>query len=88
MASEWLTSAPQDDGAASRNKDSAPAGNVAGPQTETSPTQSPWWTAPAGRPVAIPAFGRVLRSWLDALLELLMPKPIPLPVKVRATRRR
>jgi hypothetical protein len=35
--------------------------------------------------VAIPAFGRGL---LEVLLDLLMPKPVLVPVKVRATTRR
>lgn len=55
------------------------------PQSANTPTQSPWWSAPAGRPVAIPAFGR---SWLEALLEWLAPKPVLVPVKVRNARRR
>ena len=65
--------------------------------TETPGTPSPWWTAPGGRPVDIPAFGStsyrmgmhiIRRNWLEKLWDLLMPKPIgkpvPAPVKVRA----
>ncbi len=55
------------------------------PQSANAPTQSPWWSAPAGRPVAIPAFGR---SLLEALLNLLAPEPVLVPVRVRNTRRR
>jgi len=56
------------------------------PQSATTPTQSAWWTAPAGRPVAIPAFGRSWfgRSWLEALQDLLTPKPVLVPVKIKA----
>lgn len=85
----WLASERPDNGTPSRdttrNQTGGKTGAMAGPQTENSPTQSPWWTAPAGRPVAIPAFGRTL---LEALWDLLMPKPEPVPVKIRATRRR
>lgn len=86
MASEW--SERPDNGAPSGDSEDGQTGEVAGnvgPQTENSPTRSPWWSAPAGRPVAIPAFGRGL---LEVLLDLLMPKPVPVPVKVRATTRR
>ena len=86
MASaETLASEQPDNGASPQDKDHAETGTIAGSQTENSPTQSPWWSAPAGRPVAIPAFGRGL---LEVLLDLLMPKPAPVPVKVRATTRR
>ena len=84
LASKWFTSERPDNGAPSQDK-SGDAGAIAGPQTENSPTRSPWWSAPAGRPVAIPAFGRGL---LEMLLDLLLPKPAPVPVKVRATTRR
>lgn len=77
-----------ENGASPQDKDHAEAGTIAGPQTESSPTRSPWWSAPAGRPVAIPAFGRGLlfaRGLLEVLLDLLLPKPVPVPIKVRAT---
>lgn len=59
------------------------------PKTETphiaSPPTSPWWTAPAGRPVNIPAFGRAL---IDTLAAMLSPAPRPVPIRVRAHARR
>jgi hypothetical protein len=85
LASDWLASNQPENATPSRDSERGPAGNVSGSQTENSPTQSPWCTAPAGRPVAIPAFGRGL---LEVLLDLLMPKPVLVPVKVRATTRR
>jgi hypothetical protein len=85
MASEWSAAERPENGASPQEKDHAEAGTIAGSQPENSPTRSPWWSAPAGRPVAIPAFGRGL---LEVLLDLLMPKPVPVPVKVRATTRR
>lgn len=83
-ASESSASEQPDNGAPPQDKERE-TGSIAGPQIENSPTRSPWWSAPAGRPVAIPAFGR---SLLEMLLDLLLPKPAPVPVKVRATRRR
>lgn len=48
-----------------------------------SPPTSPWWTAPAGKPVDIPAFGRAM---IDALLAMLSPAPRPHPIRVRTRR--
>ena len=48
-----------------------------------SPPTSPWWTAPAGKAVDIPAFGRTL---IEALLAMLLPAPRPVPVRIRARR--
>jgi len=61
------------------------------PQSDQQPEAvSPpsWWSAPAGKPLPIPAFAR---GFLEVLLDLLMPRPapVPVPVKVRSgTRRR
>lgn len=97
LASERQASAlPRKDTSSANQsaKGNTSAGTGSIPQAENTPTPSPWWTAPAGRPVPIPAFGRAVvalaRSWLEALLDLLMPKPVPVPVpvKVPATRRR
>ena len=95
LGSQWLAAEQPDNGAQSGapsdDKDRAETGTTAAPQTENSPTRSPWWSAPAGRPVAIPAFGRGIlfaRGLLEVLLDLLMPKPVLVPVKVRATKRR
>lgn len=89
MTSERLGDAPsQNEREPNRDSDAIETD----PQSANTPTQSPWWTAPAGRPVEIPAFGRTWfgRSWLEALLDLLAPKPVLVPVKVKArgTRRR
>ncbi len=54
------------------------------PSSDSPPT-SPWWTAPGGKAVAIPSFGR---SLIDFLLGLLAPWPQPRPVRVRARSRR
>ena len=48
-------------------------------------TPSPWWTAPGGKPIGIPAFGRIVN--LDALAALLFPAPRMIPIRVRANRR-
>jgi len=57
------------------------------PQQASSPS-SPWWTAPAGKPVDIPAFGR---SLLDTLMAMLvrgfMPLPQPVPIRILVKRR-
>ena len=103
MASE-LASALPDKSALSSDKERTLRGDSAGslgkPPAENAPTQSPWWSAPAGRPVPIPAFGRTLfvqglaqgrsyaRSWIEALLDLLLPKPVLVPVKVKAPAKR
>jgi hypothetical protein len=67
----------------------------AGPSTETaqetpqetphvaSPPTSPWWTAPAGKPVDIPAFGRAM---IDTFASLVSPAPRPVPIRVRPRR--
>jgi hypothetical protein len=45
---------------------------------------SPWWTAPGGKAVDIPAFGRGL---LDQILAILFPaQPRLIPLRVRARR--
>ena len=90
LASKWFTSERPADGAVCADKERAQSGAVAGSPSENSPTRSPWWSAPAGRPVAIPAFARGIlfaRGLLEVLLDLLMPKPVLVPVKVRAPRR-
>ncbi len=48
-----------------------------------SPPTSPWWTAPAGKAVEIPAFGRAM---IGTLVAMLSPAPRPVPVRVRARR--
>lgn len=55
------------------------------PTSPQSPQQtSPWWTAPGGKPVDIPAFGR---SLIETLIAILFPaQPQPISVRVRAKR--
>jgi hypothetical protein len=48
------------------------------------PEQSPWWSAPSGKPFGIPDFAHEFR----ALLAWLVPAPQPIPVRVTARRRR
>jgi hypothetical protein len=48
-----------------------------------SPPTSPWWTAPAGKPVDIPAFGR---SLFETLLAWLAPAPQQIPLRIRIRR--
>ncbi|HWV42565.1 hypothetical protein [Pseudorhodoplanes sp.] len=45
--------------------------------------QSPWWSAPSGKPFGIPDFGHELR----ALLAALFVQPQPIPVRIAARRR-
>ncbi len=54
---------------------------------EPGPAQphSHWWTAPGGKAVDIPAFGR---SILDQILAILFPAPQPRPIPVRVRARR
>ena len=56
------------------------------PQTGATPAhnQSPWWTAPSGKPVSIPAFARIFSA--EALVRWLFPAP-RIPVRVKARRR-
>jgi hypothetical protein len=51
--------------------------------TPPTPEQSPWWSAPAGKPFEIPDFAHELR----ALLAWLLPQPRLVPVRVKARRR-
>ena len=78
------SSAPAPDGDATADA-AAPQADT--PQAETphiaSPPTSPWWTAPAGRPVDIPAFGRAM---IDTLAAMLTSAPRPVPIRIRARR--
>ena len=73
--------APSHDSDAKAPSDAPQAG---APQPETphvaSPPTSPWWTAPAGKSVDIPAFGR---SLIEILVAILFPAPHPVPVRIR-----
>ncbi|MGD9921809.1 MAG: hypothetical protein AB7V13_10225 [Pseudorhodoplanes sp.] len=58
--------------------------DTAPPLAPVVPEQSPWWSAPAGKPFGIPDFShemRALMAWLAGLL--LAPKPVPVRVKAR-----
>jgi hypothetical protein len=61
-----------------------PVSDSAPPLAPASPEQSPWWSAPAGKPFGIPDFAHEFR----ALLAWLFPAPQPVPVPVRVTARR
>jgi hypothetical protein len=52
------------------------------PPLAPAPEQSPWWSAPSGKPFNIPDFAHELR----ALLAVLLPAPQPIPVRLRARR--
>lgn len=85
MASDGIEGVTQEEACASPSRESesrhaAPTPVVESPPT--SPSHSPWWTAPAGKAVDIPAFGRSLIEILIAILAPA-PKPVPIPVRVR-----
>ncbi len=67
--------------------DASGPGHPARPKADTphvaSPPTSPWWTAPAGKPVDIPAFGR---SLLETLLAWLAPAPRRSRLRIRIRR--
>lgn len=54
--------------------------------------QSPWWSAPSGKPFGIPDFAHEfatrVAAFLAALLNWLFPGPTPIPVPVKAQRQR
>lgn len=53
------------------------------PLAPAEPGQSPWWSAPSGKPFGIPDFAHgfaVLLAWL-------LPAPQPVPVRAKARRR-
>lgn len=83
------TPAPSQDGKADTQAGAAQSGTpqAENPQADTphvaSPPTSPWWTAPGGKPVDIPAFGRTL---LETILAWLLPTPRPVPAPVRVRR--
>lgn len=57
----------------------APA--AAPPLVPAAPEQSPWWSAPSGKPFGIPDFAHELRALFTGLI------PVPIPVRVKARRR-
>ena len=61
----------------------APIAEPAPPIAPAAPEQSPWWSAPAGKPIGIPDFAHELR----ALFAVLVAQPEPVPVRVRSRRR-
>jgi hypothetical protein len=60
-----------------------PVTDTAPPLAPAAPEQSPWWSAPSGKPFGIPDFAHELR----ALFAFLLPAPQPIPVRVKARRR-
>ena len=63
---------------------SPPVVDSAPPLAPAEQGQSPWWSAPSGKPFGIPDFGHELR----ALLAWLFPGPAPVPVRVKARAQR
>ena len=61
-----------------------PVVDTAPPLAPPLPEQSPWWSAPSGKPFGIPDFAHEFR----ALLAWLVPAPQGIPVRVTARRRR
>jgi hypothetical protein len=61
-----------------------PVVDTAPPLAPAEHGQSPWWSAPSGKPFGIPDFAHEFR----ALLAWLVPAPQPIPVRVTARRRR
>lgn len=61
----------------------APASPVVDTAPPLAPEQSPWWSAPAGKPFNIPDFAHEFA----ALVARLLPAPQPIPVRVKARRR-
>lgn len=53
------------------------------PPISPSPEQSPWWSAPSGKPFNIPDFAHEF----SALLAWFLPAPQPIPLRVKARRR-
>lgn len=53
------------------------------PLAPTEPGQSPWWSAPSGKPFGIPDFAHEC----VALIAQLLPAPQPVPVRVKTRRR-
>jgi hypothetical protein len=67
----------------------APATPAPGAQQQDTPPlapaeqgQSPWWSAPAGKPFGIPDFAHEFA----ALFAFLLPAPQPIAVRVKARR--
>jgi hypothetical protein len=60
----------------------APATPVVDTAPPLAPEQSPWWSAPSGKPFGIPDFSHEFAALLAWLV------PAPQPVAVRATSRR
>jgi hypothetical protein len=54
------------------------------PEPDPLSEQSPWWSAPSGKPFNIPDFAHEFSA---ALLAWLFPAPQAVPVRVKARRR-
>jgi hypothetical protein len=79
-------SAPQSDDRPQAETPPAPVSPVVdqAPPLSPAPEQSPWWSAPAGKPFGIPDFAH---EFAATLLAWLFPAPQPIPVRVKARRR-
>jgi hypothetical protein len=73
---------------ADMNAPTPPVIETAPPLVPADQAQSPWWTAPSGKPFSIPDFSHEFSAFLAALLDWLFPGPAPVPVPVKAQRRR
>jgi hypothetical protein len=51
------------------------------PLAPSGPEQSPWWSAPGGKPFSIPDFAHEFAAMLASLVAA--PQPIPIRVKAR-----
>jgi hypothetical protein len=68
-----------------------PVVDTAPPLAPAEHGQSPWWSAPSGKPFGIPDFAhefaaRVAAFWAE-ILAWLFPRPAPVPVPVKERRR-
>jgi hypothetical protein len=61
----------------------APSQDKSPPLAPTEQGQSPWWSAPSGKPFGIPDFSH----GFAALFAWLLPAPQPVPARVIARRR-
>lgn len=65
-----------------------PVVDAAPPLAPAEHGQSPWWSAPSGKPFGIPDFAHEFLARLADILAWLFPGPAPVPVRVKARPRR
>ena len=73
--------------APAKNAPRAPAEDQAAPPITPEPGQSPWWSAPSGKPFGIPDFAHEFVASLAAQLVSVFDAPQPIPARVKARRR-